>query len=75
MNPSRAPWEQTDGPRRGALPNPSRRRGLGNGGWGQGDGGGGGGGVREGQATAVQAAKLGSLTVQVYDFGQSDGHM
>ena len=40
--------------RRGALPNPSRRRGLGNGGWGQGDGGGGGGGVREGQAMAVQ---------------------
>ena len=43
----RAPWEQTEGPRRGALPNPSRRRGLGNGGgwgggggWGQGDGGG-----------------------------------
>ena len=40
-------------------------------------------GVREGQATAVQVAptaKLGSLTVQVYDFAQSDfaqsdGHM
>ena len=56
--------------RRGALPNPSRRRGLGNGGWGQGDGGGGGGGVREGQATAVQVRRCSGAGGEI---GQPDG--
>ena len=59
--------------RRGALPNPSRRRGLGNGGSGsgrrwrrrwRGQKGAGDGGA------AAPAAKLGSLTVEVSDFAQ-----
>ena len=71
MNPSRAPGELTDGPRRGALPNPSHRRGLGNGGgwgggsgWGQGDGGGGGG-------TAVDEPSVDELRAQ--DVGEGGG--